>query len=63
MTRHKNDSNLSDEARAARARYLREWRARNRERVREYNARYWARKASEAKADEKEADNHAEANL
>lgn len=34
--------NFAKEARRA---YLREWRAKNKERVRAYNARYWAKRA------------------
>ena len=32
---------ITDEARAARAAYMREWRARNREKVKEYDAHRW----------------------
>lgn len=34
-----------DAAKAARAEYYRNWRARNKERVRRYNEAYWRRKA------------------
>ena len=49
-----NEKTLSDEAREARNRYLREYRARNKEKVKEINRRYWEKKAL------KEADEHAE---
>lgn len=39
----------------SRKKYYAEWRAKNREKVREYNARYWAKRAErEAKAAELE---------
>lgn len=41
--------NLSEEAKAKKREYQREWRARNRDRVREYNRRYWEAKAQEEK--------------
>lgn len=37
---------LSAEARAARAKYMREWRRRNPDKQREYNARKWEYKAA-----------------
>ena len=40
---------LSKEAKAARAAYMREWRKRNPEKRREYDAKRWERKAEQAK--------------
>lgn len=45
---------LSEEARNARNEYYRAWRAKNPEKVRESNERYWAKKAAEMAAEEKE---------
>ena len=39
---------MTDKAREARNQYAREWRAKNRDRVREINRRYWEKKACEA---------------
>lgn len=36
---------LDEQARAARAEYFRQWRAKNKGRVRESNRRYWQRRA------------------
>ena len=36
---------LSEEAREKQREYLREWRKRNKDKVRSYNAGYWERKA------------------
>ena len=36
---------LQDRSSELRREYMRNWRAKNRERVREYNARYWAKRA------------------
>lgn len=47
--------NRDEMARAEKARYQREWRARNREKVREINKRYWMRRAEKAAAERKEA--------
>ena len=44
-----------EKARQARNQYAREWRARNRDKVKASNERYWARKA--VKSAEQEADN------
>ena len=38
---------LTKKERAARARYFREWRAKNKHKVSEYNKRYWQRKAAQ----------------
>jgi predicted transposase YbfD/YdcC len=40
---------ITAEAINARRAYQRKWREENRERIRAYNADYWARKAAEAK--------------
>lgn len=37
---------LSEEAREARAKYMREWKLKNADKLREYTARYWERKAA-----------------
>lgn len=41
------DKNLkiNETTKALRAKYLREWRAKNKDKVREYNRTYWVRKA------------------
>ena len=39
---------MSDAAKEARRAYLREWRAKNKDRIRDYNARYWAKRAKRA---------------
>ncbi len=39
-------------ARQARNAYAREWRARNPDKVRQYNSTYWARKAAKANGEE-----------
>ena len=40
-------NNLTENAKAAKNAYARAWRAKNRDKVREINARYWERKAAE----------------
>jgi len=40
----------ADAGRAARAAYMRAWRAANRDRVRQYNQSYWKRKAEALEA-------------
>ena len=42
-------STLSKEAIQARKDYFREWRAKNKDKKREYNRSYWERKAEETK--------------
>ena len=42
------DDNLEQLAREERARYAREWRAKNRDRVRASNQRYWKKRAAKA---------------
>lgn len=39
---------LTEQERKERARYLREWRARNRDKVKAYNLDYWRRRTSKA---------------
>lgn len=46
---------LDDAAKAARNRYYREYRAKNKEKIREIRKRYWEKKAAESKEKE-EAD-------
>lgn len=46
---------LTKEARAARAAYMREWRKKNPEKQREYDAAKWERKAAQHRYCEKEA--------
>lgn len=41
---------ISDEARKARNKYLREWRAKNKEKVRAANLMYWERKVSNGRS-------------
>lgn len=40
---------LSDDARAKRNKYMREYRKKNKDKIAEYNRRYWERKAKEEK--------------
>lgn len=47
MTGYRRDQKAAEQARKARNEYAREWRARNREKVRIYNATYWQRKAAQ----------------
>ena len=44
---------LSKEAKAARAAYYREWRAKNPEKVKKSWEKFWLKKAEEIKAEEK----------
>ena len=39
----------TQEAKAAIAKYMREWRAKNKEKVQAYNAKYWEKRAKEQK--------------
>ena len=39
---------MENAAAEARRAYLREWRAKNTDRIRDYNARYWAKRAERA---------------
>lgn len=47
---------MTDDARKAKNEYLRRWRAAHKEKVREYNDRYWNKKA--ATAEEQEGGEH-----
>lgn len=49
--------NMTPEARAARAKYMREWRRKNPEKQREYEAKKWERKADKIKAEREAAAN------
>ena len=51
-----SEQELKEVARQERNRYMREYRAKNKERVQEANQRYWARKAERRRVEE-----HAEA--
>lgn len=50
-------ANMTKEARAARARYMREWRRKNPEKQREYDARKWERKGQQIKQKREAASN------
>ena len=51
-------SRISLKARQTRAAYLRDWRKKNRDKVRGYTAKYWERRAAKAtETDRKEDDN------
>lgn len=47
------DVSIKDLAREEKNKYLREWRKKNPDRVREYNRRYWRKKAAEKKKEGK----------
>lgn len=49
-----NNTCTTDAGREARRQYQREWRARNRERIAEYNRTYWQRKAEAAQSGNRE---------
>ena len=51
---------MTDKAIEARRAYKRKWNADNREKVREYQDRYWERKAEKAAADQLTAEEKAE---
>ena len=53
------EQKMTDAARDARNAYYRAWRARNPEKVRNSNKRYWSKKAAELAAAEKEAESNA----
>ncbi|EPZ53745.1 hypothetical protein NSA45_11165 [Paraclostridium bifermentans] len=40
---------MNDKAREERNAYLREWRKKNKDKIKKYNTRYWERKASKRK--------------
>lgn len=46
------ENNLSDKAKEARNAYYRQYRAKNRERIRSINKRYWEKKADAVKEQE-----------
>ena len=46
---------LSEAAREAQKRYRAAWNQKNRDRIREYNRRYWEKKAAAEEADKQEA--------
>ena len=56
MGKEKEAKRPSEAAVEARKEYYRQWRARNRERVKEYNRSYWARKAQAAEKSGGESD-------
>jgi hypothetical protein len=45
------EQELMDMARQERNRHLREWRANNKDKVKEYNERYWIKKAEKLAAE------------
>lgn len=47
---------LTDEAREARREYMKQWRANNQDKTREYNRRYWAKKATKTASDGKKTE-------
>lgn len=49
-------SHLSNDAKNAQAEYMREWRRKNKDRVRENNRRYWERKAAQRKEENEDAE-------
>ncbi len=44
---------MDEAAKAARAAYMRKWRAENRERLKQYQQRYWEKKAAQQAVKEK----------
>ena len=52
---------LTTEARAARAKYMREWRKKNPEKQREYEAKKWERKGQQIREAREAAENGKEA--
>ena len=50
------ENDLTEREKEARARYFREWRARNRDKVRIYNKRYWKKRAEQERKEEKTND-------
>ena len=51
--RYMLESVSADEIRAARNAYQRAWNAKNRDKIREYNTRYWARRAAQEEGENK----------
>lgn len=47
---------MTESAKAARRQYEREWRAKNPEKVRARNERYWARKAAQMQLEQEQSD-------
>ena len=45
---------MTAEARAAQREYLRQWRAKNKDKVKRYSAEYWQRKATQKAANKEE---------
>jgi hypothetical protein len=50
-----NKKSLEEIAKEERRRYQREWRRKNKDKVKEHNQRYWKKKALERLEEEKEA--------
>lgn len=55
-TEVKKMQELTDAAREAKREYFREWRRKNKGRVRENNRRYWERKAAQRKEENEDAE-------
>ena len=53
---------MNSEARLRRREYIRDWRAKNRDKVREYNIRYWTKRAAQEAAVKKEVHEKKEVN-
>ena len=51
MENKNNSLNLSQEARETRRAYQAKWREKNRDHLKEYNKKYWERKARELQSD------------
>ena len=49
-----NSNGLSEAARIARNKYMREWRAKNPDKVRATKERYWEKKAAQLNSDKKD---------
>ena len=47
---------MSEKARDVRNRYLRDWRKKNKSRVKQYNKNYWEKKAKEVTGEKKASD-------
>lgn len=46
--------NISEQAKIYKNQYMREWRKKNKDKVKRYNAEYWERYAKRMKSEEKE---------
>lgn len=55
MDKKLTDKEIQELAREKQREYLREWRKRNPDKVREYNKRYWKKKALEMLKEQQEA--------